>query len=70
MIGRTLAARGVVKTVELALEAMGGGSFYRAAGLERLFRDAQAARFHPLREGAQQEYAGRMALGWAIDAGR
>lgn len=68
MIGRTLAARGVLKTVELAMEAAGGASFYRAAGLERLFRDAQAARFHPLRESAQQEYAGRMALGLDIDA--
>lgn len=68
MIGRTLAARGVLKTVDLAMEAMGGSSFYRAAGLERLFRDAQAARFHPLRESAQQEYAGRMALGLGIDA--
>ncbi|MGH7888775.1 MAG: acyl-CoA dehydrogenase family protein, partial [Candidatus Binatia bacterium] len=67
MIGRTLVARGVLKTVELVMEAAGGSSFYRAAGLERLFRDAQAARFHPLREGAQQKYAGRFALGMDVD---
>lgn len=67
MTGRTLAARGVLKTVELAMEAAGGASFYRSVGLERLFRDAQAARFHPLREGAQHEYAGRMALGLDVD---
>lgn len=41
MIGRTLVARGVLKTVELAMEAAGGSAFYRSAGLERLFRDAQ-----------------------------
>lgn len=68
MIGRTLAARGVLKTVELAMEAAGGSSFYRSVGLERLFRDAQGARFHPLRESAQHDYAGGMALGLSVDA--
>jgi alkylation response protein AidB-like acyl-CoA dehydrogenase len=67
MIGRTLVARGVLKTVELAMEAAGGSAFYRATGLERLFRDAQAARYHPLREGAQRAYAGRMALGLDVN---
>ena len=67
MIGRTLVARGVLKTVELAMEAAGGSAFYRAARLERLFRDAQAARYHPLRFGAQRTYTGRMALGLDID---
>lgn len=68
MIGRTLVARGVLKTVELAMEAAGGSAFYRSAGLERLFRDAQAARYHPLRQAAQRAYAGRMALGLDVDA--
>jgi alkylation response protein AidB-like acyl-CoA dehydrogenase len=54
MIGRTLVARGVLKSVELAMEAAGGGAFYRSVGLERLFRDAQACRYHPLQEGAQR----------------
>ncbi|HET9917429.1 MAG TPA: acyl-CoA dehydrogenase family protein [Candidatus Binatia bacterium] len=67
MIGRTLVARGVLKTVELAMEAAGGKAFYRSAGLERLFRDAQAARYHPLREGAQRSYSGRTALGLDVD---
>lgn len=67
MIGRTLVAQGVLKTVELAMEAAGGSAFYRAAGLERLFRDAQAARYHPLREAAQRAYAGKIALGLDVD---
>lgn len=67
MIGRTLVARGVLKTVELAMEAAGGKAFYRSAGLERLFRDAQAARYHPLREGPQRAYSGRTALGLDVD---
>lgn len=67
MIGRTLVARGAIKSVELAMEAAGGAAFYRAAGLERCFRDIQAARYHPLREGVQQALAGRLALGLDID---
>lgn len=67
MIGRTLVARGAVKTVELAMEAAGGAAFYRAAGIERLFRDIQAARYHPLREGVQRAFAGKFALGRDVD---
>lgn len=67
MTCRTLAARGVLNVVELAMEAAGGAAFYRSTGLERLFRDAQAARYHPLREAAQQTFAGRVALGLDID---
>ena len=61
--GRTIAARGALRTVELALEAVGGASLYRAAELERIFRDLQGARFHPVNERAQAEMAGRLALG-------
>jgi acyl-CoA dehydrogenase len=68
MMGRTLAARHAIRTVEKALEVTGGASFYRAVGLERLFRDVQGARFHPLQEGSQAQYAGRMALGLDVDA--
>lgn len=68
MSGRALAARAVLATVDTALELAGGAGLYRDAGLERRFRDAQGARFHPLQAGAQLEYAGRMALGLNIDA--
>ena len=49
------------------MEVAGGAGFYRGAGLERRFRDIQAARYHPLQEGPQAEYAGSMALGLPID---
>jgi acyl-CoA dehydrogenase len=68
MIGRTLAGRHAIRTVEKAMEVVGGSSFFRALGLERLFRDVQGARFHPLQEKPQALYAGRMALGLDIDA--
>lgn len=67
MIGRILAARGVLKSVELGMEGAGGRAFYCATGLERLFRDAQASRNHPRREGAQQKFSGRFALGMEVD---
>ena len=63
MIGRALVARHAIAAVELALEAAGGAGFYREAGLERLFRDIQGARFHPMQQGPQADYAGRIALG-------
>ncbi len=67
MIGRQLVERNAIRTVELAMEAAGGAGFYRAQGLERRFRDIQAARYHPLQSGPQAEYAGAMALGLPTD---
>jgi acyl-CoA dehydrogenase len=67
MTCRTLCGQAAVATVEKAMEVAGGASFYRKAELERLFRDVQGARFHPLREHAQLAYAGRLALGLDID---
>ena len=49
------------------METAGGAGFYRAAGLERRFRDIQGARYHPLQAGPQAEYAGAMALGLPVD---
>jgi alkylation response protein AidB-like acyl-CoA dehydrogenase len=67
MACRTLVARHAIATVTKALEVAGGGAFYRKSGLERAFRDVQAARFHPLQEKPQLELSGRVALGWPID---
>jgi len=67
MIGRALVGRASIRTVEKAIEVMGGAALYRNVGLERLFRDVQGARYHPLQEKAQHRYAGCMALGLDID---
>jgi acyl-CoA dehydrogenase len=66
-MGRTLVARAAIRTVEKAMEAAGGGAFYRKVGLERIWRDVQAARYHPLQEKAQARLAGRVAMGLPID---
>jgi alkylation response protein AidB-like acyl-CoA dehydrogenase len=67
LVGRTLAGRAAIRTVEKALEVVGGASFHRALGLERLFRDVQGARFHPLHEKPQLLYSGRLALGLDVN---
>jgi alkylation response protein AidB-like acyl-CoA dehydrogenase len=67
MIGRQLVARHAIAAVDLAMELAGGAGFYRSAGLERKFRDIQAARYHPLQSGPQAQYTGAMALGLPID---
>lgn len=51
----------------LAMDAAGGSAFYRDNGIERLFRDLQAARYHPLTMLPQQKLAGRIALGLNAD---
>lgn len=67
MISRALVAKHAIEAVEFAMELAGGAGFYRAAGLERRFRDVQGARFHPLQQGPQATYTGSMALGLPVD---
>jgi alkylation response protein AidB-like acyl-CoA dehydrogenase len=67
MIGRQLMGRHAIAAVEYAMELAGGAGFYRAAGLERKFRDIQGARYHAMRAGPQQQYTGSMILGLPVD---
>jgi acyl-CoA dehydrogenase len=60
---RTLVGRGVLRVAEHAMEAAGGSAFYRATGLERLFRDIQAVRYHRPQERMQLRHSGALALG-------
>ena len=66
MTCRTLVARGVLGAVEAAMDVAGGAAFFRVNGLERLFCDAQGARYHPLQEGLQKALTARVALGLEI----
>ncbi|MFM5885484.1 MAG: acyl-CoA dehydrogenase family protein [Novosphingobium sp.] len=66
MICRTLTGRHAIAATTLAMELAGGQAFYRKAGIEQLFRDVQAARFHPLQGRQQLDLTGRVALGWPI----
>lgn len=63
LIRKTIAAKAVLATAQKALEVSGGAGFYKNSGLERLFRDAHAAQFHPLQEKRQHQFTGRIAMG-------
>lgn len=57
----------MLEAASIAMDAAGGSAFYRAAGIEKLFRDIQAARYHPLTMQPQHRLAGRVALGFNAD---
>jgi alkylation response protein AidB-like acyl-CoA dehydrogenase len=67
LIGRVVAGRAAIRTVEIAMEVASGAGFFRDLGLERLFRDVQGARYHPVRGSAQLLYSGRLALGLDVN---
>ncbi len=60
---KTIAVKGAIQTVEKAIAVVGGSAYFRDLGLERCFRDVQAARFHPFQERKQYVFSGRVALG-------
>jgi acyl-CoA dehydrogenase len=64
---RAILGRSTRATVDKAMELAGGGSFFRAARLERLFRDVQGVRFHPIQDKPQSQLVGRVALGMPFD---
>jgi acyl-CoA dehydrogenase len=67
MCCRALLGRSTRATVDKAMELAGGNSFFRSAKLERLFRDVQGVRFHPLQDKPQVALVGRAALGLPFD---
>ena len=60
---KTIATNAAISAVEKSLAVAGGQSYFRGLGLERRFRDIQAARFHPFQEPRQYRFSGRIALG-------
>ncbi|GJM35279.1 MAG: BEC protein [Saprospiraceae bacterium] len=59
---KTNVADATIATVSGAMEAIGGQGFYRKNELERLFRDVQAAAFHPLPKWEQYAFTGSRIL--------
>ena len=62
LIRKTLVANACISTVNKAMEAVGGQSFFRKLELERLFRDVQAGIFHPLQEKQQHAFTGSFVM--------
>ncbi len=63
MMAKTIATEALLRLMDLAMEAAGGGGYFRGAGLERMLRDMHAIRFHPLPPARQRRFTGRLALG-------
>jgi alkylation response protein AidB-like acyl-CoA dehydrogenase len=59
---KTNVANACISTVNKAMEAVGGQGYYRSFGLEKLFRDVQGARYHPLQEKEQLLLSGNFLL--------
>lgn len=59
---KTNVAEATMQTVTEAMEAIGGQGFYKQNELERLFRDIQAAQFHPLPKWEQYSFTGERLL--------
>ena len=68
LAARTLTARACLATVDAAMAVVGGAAMRRDLPLERIFRDIQGARFHPVAEQPQLCLTGRHALGLPLDA--
>jgi len=59
---KTNAVNACIGIVTKAMEIVGGQGFYRSFGLERLFRDVQGAKYHPLPQADQQQSFGEYLL--------
>ena len=53
--------------VDVAMEAVGGSSYFKRSPLERAYRDVRAGKYHPLTPEKTLLYAGRTALGLSIE---
>ena len=61
---KALVAEAIKTTVELAAELVGGPGFFRGHPIERIVRDVRAMHYHPLPVRRQQQFSGRIALGF------
>ena len=57
------AADGTWKVVDAAMDLQGGFSIFKAAGFERLWRDARLVKIHPANDALTIEFVGKTALG-------
>lgn len=56
-----------IDVVDMALEVVGGPSYFKRSRLERLYRDVRAGKYHPLTPDNTLTFAGRMALGLSTE---
>jgi alkylation response protein AidB-like acyl-CoA dehydrogenase len=61
------AVEGGWRVVDLAMDVAGGFGIFKAAGLERFFRDARLGRIHPANSFLTHEFVAKTALGISPD---
>ena len=61
------AVKGSWRVVDLELDVTGGNGIFRAAGYERLVRDACLGRIHPANSFLTHEVVAKTALGISLD---
>ena len=59
---KSIVARAVINVLSQAMEILGGQAFYRQHEVEKLFRDVQGARYHPIYEADQHRFSGAFLL--------
>lgn len=63
LVRKTIATNAMRATVSKAVDLVGGRSLFKREPLERLVRDVEASRFHPLPEAQQLVFTGRVVSG-------
>jgi acyl-CoA dehydrogenase len=67
MLAKRSVVTHAVEVVDLAMEAVGGASYYKRSPLERAYRDVRAGLYHPIPPEKTLLFAGRLALGVPAD---
>ena len=62
-VAKRQAVLDAIAVVDLAMEVLGGRSYFRRSPLERAHRDVRAGTFHPFAPETTLTYAGKLALG-------
>ena len=63
MVAKRQAVLDAIAVVDLAMDVLGGRSYFRRSPLERAYRDVRAGTFHPFPPETTLTYSGKIALG-------
>jgi acyl-CoA dehydrogenase len=63
MVAKRQVVTEAIEVVDLAMDVLGGRSYFRRSPLERAYRDVRAGTFHPFTPEMTLAYAGKLALG-------
>jgi acyl-CoA dehydrogenase len=67
MIAKRQIITDAVEIVDIAMEVVGGLSYFRRSPLERAYRDVRAGKYHPMTPEKTLLHTGRLALGQGVE---